>query len=198
MIKLYPWNPAEDLETEEDMAEYLEAALEQDDDWGVAYVLSDISGAKGMEWAIASAWRDKNSIYKAEKRGDCLPLRAVMDATRALGLRLYAVSASCEESASVPNSNGDAAKTQLLSQSPNCKPAEDMVSPLNAALDHCDAWGASLALRDIADAMGMERVVRESEKRGGTVDFAAFMDAARALGLRIHAAVTCGEMVKSS
>ena len=200
MIELYPWNPVEDLETEEDMAEYLESALEQDDDWGVAYVLSDISGAKGMEWAIASAWRDKNSIYKAEKRGDCLPLRAVMEAARALGFRLYAVSASCEESASVPNSNGGAAKTRRRLPSPNGKPAEDMLSRLNAALDHCDAWGAALALQDIAVAMGMERLVRdaESEKRGEMVDFAAFMDAARALGLRIHAAVTCGEMVKSS
>ena len=117
MIKLYPWDPAEDLETEEDMAEYLEAAFEQDDDsWGVAYVLSDISRAKGMERAIESAWRDKKSIHKAEKRGDILTLRAVMDAARALGLRLYA----------------DAAKTRRLTQSPNCKPAEDTVSRLSA------------------------------------------------------------------
>ena len=175
MINLYPWDPAEYLESEEDMAEYLEAALEQDDDcWGVAYVLSDISRAKGMEWAVESAWRDKKSIYKAEKRGDILTLSAVMEAARALGFRLYA----------------GAAKTRRRLPSPNGKPAEDTLSRLNASLDRCDAWGAALALRDIADAMGMERIVRdaESEKRGETVDFAIFMDAARALGLRIYAA----------
>ena len=61
MIKLYPWDPADDLETEEDMAEYLEAALEQDDDsWGVAYVLSDISSAKGVESAVETPIRPRS------------------------------------------------------------------------------------------------------------------------------------------
>ena len=173
MIKLYPWDPAEDLETEEDMAEYLEAALEQDDDsWGVAYVLSDISRAKGMESAVESAWRDKKSIYKSEKCGDVLDSRAVMDTAQALGLRLYA----------------GAAKTRRLPPSQNGKPAEDLISRLNSALDGCDAWAAACALRDIAAARGMERVVRDAWT-SATPDFAIFMDAARALGMRIHAAV---------
>ena len=139
MIKLYPWDPAEDLETEEDMKEYLEAALEQDDDsWGVAYVLSDISRAKGMESAVESAWRDKKSIYKSEKRGDVLDFRAVMDTARELDLRLYA----------------GAAKTRRPPPSQNCKSAQDMVSRLNSALDQCDVWDAARALRDIAEARG--------------------------------------------
>ena len=173
MIKLYPWDPAEDLETEEDMAEYLEAALEQDDDsWGVAYVLSDISRAKGMEWAIKSAWRDKKIIYKSEKRGDVLDFRAVMETAQALGLRLYA----------------GAAKTHHPTPSQNGKTSEDLIIRLNSALHGCDAWEAALALRDIAEARGMEHVVRDA-LASETPDFAAFMDAARALGLRIHAAV---------
>ena len=173
MIKLYPWDPAEDLETEEDMAEYLEAALEQDDDsWGVAYVLSDISRAKGMESAVESAWRDKKSIYKSEKRGDVLYFRAIMDTAHALGLRLYA----------------GAAKTRRLPPSPNGKSAEDLVSRLNSALDGCDAWAAARALWDIAEANGMERVVRDA-LTSDAPDFAIFMDAARSLRLRIHAAV---------
>ena len=185
MIKLYPWDPAEHLETKEDMKGYLEAALELDDDsWIVALVLWDISRAKGVEEIAISAGLDRASVHESKKRGDVLNFRAVMESARALGLRLYA----------------GAAEARRRLPSPNGKPAEYMLSRLNAALDHCDAWGASLALRDIADAMGMGRIVRdaESEKRGETVDFAAFMDAARALGLRIHAAVACGEMVKSS
>ena len=172
MIKLYPWNPVEDLETEEDMAEYLEAALEQDDSWGVAYVLSDISRAKGMEWALESAWRDKKSIYKSEKRGDVLDFRAIMDTASALGLRLYA----------------GAAKTRRLPPSQNGKSSEGLVVRLNTALDRCDAWEAALALRDIAEAMGMEHAISDAWASDAP-DFAAFMDAARALGLRIHAAV---------
>ena len=174
MIKLYPWDPAEHLETKEDMKGYLEAALELDDSWIVALVLWDISRAKGVEEIAISAGLDRASVHKSKKRGDVLSFRAVMEAAQALGLRLYA----------------GAAEARRLTQSPNGKPTEDTVSHLNAALDHCDAWGASLALRDIADAMGIRRLVRdaESEKRGEMVDFAAFMDAAGALGLRIYAA----------
>ena len=173
MIKLYPWDPAEDLETEEDMAEYLEAALEQDDDpWCVAYVLSDISRAKGMESAVESAWRDKKSIYKSEKRGDVLNFRAVMDTASALGLRLYVGAANTRRR--LPSQNGNS--------------QEGLVSRLNIALDRCDAWEAARAMRDIAEAQGMKHAVPDA-RTNETLDFAIFMDAARALGLRIHAVV---------
>ena len=182
MIKLLPWDPAEDLETEEDMKEYLEAALELDDDpWGVAYVLSDISRAKGMEWAIESAWRDKKIIYKSEKRGDVLDFRAVMDTARALGLHLYA----------------GAAKTRRPPSSSNGKQSEDLISRLNSALDRCDAWESARALRDIAKARGIEHLVRDA-LASDAPDFAIFMDAARALGLRIHAAVARARDADSS
>ena len=193
MIKLLPWDPAEDLETEEDMKEYLEAALELNDDpWIVALVLWDISRAKGIEEIATSAGLDRTSVHKSEKRGDVLEFRAVMDTARALGLRLYAGAASCGESDFSPNSNGGATKTRRPPPSPNGKSAQDMVSRLNAALDQCDAWEAARALRDIAEALGMEHVVRDA-LASETPDFAAFMDAARALGLRIHAAVACDE-----
>ena len=42
-----PWDPAEHLETEEDMAAYLEAALEEGDPSLVAAALGDIARAKG-------------------------------------------------------------------------------------------------------------------------------------------------------
>ena len=173
MIKLLPWDPAEDLETEEDMKEYLEAALELDDDpWIVALVLWDISRAKGVEEIAISAGFDRASVHKSEKRGDVLDSRAVMETTQALGLRLYA----------------GAAKTCWLPPSQNCKSAEDLVSRLNIALGRGDAWEAARAMRDIAEAMGMDCAVPDT-LASETPDFAAFMDAARALGLRIHAAV---------
>jgi len=43
-----PWDAAEHLETEEDMAIYLEAALEENDPALVAAALEDIACAKGM------------------------------------------------------------------------------------------------------------------------------------------------------
>lgn len=43
-----PWDPAEHLETEEDTAAYLEAALDDGDPTLVAAALGDIARAKGM------------------------------------------------------------------------------------------------------------------------------------------------------
>jgi len=43
-----PWDAAEHLETEEDMAAYLEAALEDGEPALVAAALGDIAHAKGM------------------------------------------------------------------------------------------------------------------------------------------------------
>jgi len=43
-----PWDPAEHLETEEDRAAYLEAALEEGDPALVATVLEDIARSKGI------------------------------------------------------------------------------------------------------------------------------------------------------
>ena len=43
-----PWDPAEHLRTDEDMAAYLEAALEEGDPTLVAAALGDIARAKGM------------------------------------------------------------------------------------------------------------------------------------------------------
>ena len=46
--KTVPWDSAEHLETEADMAAYLEAALEDGDPALVAAALGDIARAKGM------------------------------------------------------------------------------------------------------------------------------------------------------
>jgi probable addiction module antidote protein len=49
-IKTRAWDAAEHLETQEDMAAYLEAALEEGDASLVAAALGDIARAKGMTW----------------------------------------------------------------------------------------------------------------------------------------------------
>ena len=188
MVKTYPWDPADYLKTDEDMAGYLDAALEQDDHRVTALVLSDVARAKGMERAARDAGLDQESLDRANIRGDKLDFAAFMDMARSLGLRIYAGAAPCGESDFSPNSNGGAAKTRHLPLSPNGNSQEDLVSRLNSALDGCDAWEAARALRDVAEARGMEHAIPDA-LASDTPDFAAFMDAARALGLRIHAAV---------
>ena len=188
MVKTYPWDPADYLETDEDMAGYLDAALEQDDHRVTALVLSDVARAKGMERAARDAGLDQESLDRANVRGDRLGFTAFVDMAQTLGFRLYAGAASCGKSDFVSNSNGGAAKTRRRLPSPNGKAAEDLVSRLNSALGRGDAWEAARAMRDIAEMMGMKHVVQYA-LASETPDFAAFMDAARALGLRIHAAV---------
>ncbi len=48
LSKTVPWDPAEHLETEADMAASLEAALEEGDPALVAAALGDIARVKGM------------------------------------------------------------------------------------------------------------------------------------------------------
>ena len=172
MINLYPWNPRENLKTADDAASYLDTILAYEGHWGGIYALSDIADAMGEKRVIPKAWRSEKSVSEAEKRGDKLDFSAFMDLARALGFRLYA----------------GAAKTRRPPPSPNGRPSEDLVVRLNIALDHCDAWGAARAMRDIAEANGMEHVVRDA-LASDALDFAIFMNAARALGLRVHAAV---------
>ena len=172
MINLHPWNPRENLKTADDAASCLDTILAYEGHWGGVYALSDIADAMGEERVIPKAWGGEKSVSEAEKRGDVLDFSAFMDMARALGFRLYA----------------SAAKTRRRPLSPNGKSSEGLVSRLNSALDRCDAGGAARAMRDIAEAIGMEHVVRDA-LASETPAFAVFMDVARALGLRIHAAV---------
>ena len=171
MINLYPWNPRENLKTADDMASYLDTILAYEGHWGGVYALSDIADAMGEKRVIPKAWRSEKSVSEAEKRGDVLDFRAIMDTASALGFCLYA----------------SAAKTRRRLPSPNCKSSEGLISRLNTALDQCDAWEAARAMRDIAEARRMEHAVPDA-LANEMPDFAAFMDAARAIGLRIHAA----------
>ena len=188
MVKTYPWDPADYIETDEDMAGYLDAALEQDDHRVTALVLSDVARAKGMDRAARRAGLDQESLDRANIRGDKLDFAAFMDMAQTLGLRLYAGAASCGDPDFVSNSNNGAAKTRRPPLSPNGKSSEGLVVRLNSALDRCDAWDTARAMRDIAEAMGMKHAIPDA-LASDAPDFAIFMDAARALGLRIHAAV---------
>ena len=60
-----PWDPAENLQSEEDMAAYLEAALEEGDASLIAAALGDIARAKGMTQVARDAGLSCESLYKA-------------------------------------------------------------------------------------------------------------------------------------
>ncbi len=84
------WDPAEHLKTEEDMAEYLEAALEEGDPALVAAALGDIARAKGMTLLARETGLGRESLYKALSASGNPEFATIMKVVAALGLRLHA------------------------------------------------------------------------------------------------------------
>jgi probable addiction module antidote protein len=88
--KLLPWDPAEHLETDEDMAIYLEAAFEEGDPSLVAAALGDIARARGMTQLARETGLGRESLYKALSPNGNPEFSTVMKVIRALGFRLHA------------------------------------------------------------------------------------------------------------
>lgn len=88
-----PWDPAEHLESEEDMAAYLEAALEEGDPTLVAAALGDIARAKGMTQVARDAGLGRESLYKALSPSGNPEFGTILKVIAALGLQLHATPA---------------------------------------------------------------------------------------------------------
>ncbi len=87
-IETRPWDPAEHLETAEDMAAYLDAALEDGDPALVVAALGDIARAKGMTQIARDAGVGRESLYKALSASGNPEFATVLRVLRALGLHL--------------------------------------------------------------------------------------------------------------
>ena len=84
------WDAAEHLKSDEEMAAYLEAALEDGDPALVAAALGDIARAKGMTEIAREAGLGRESLYKALSPGGNPEFSTILKVVRALGLRLHA------------------------------------------------------------------------------------------------------------
>jgi probable addiction module antidote protein len=91
--KTIAWDPAEHLDTEADMAAYLEAALEEGDAALVAAALGDIARAKGMTQLARDTGLGRESLYKALSASGNPEFATVMKVIAALGLKLHAAPA---------------------------------------------------------------------------------------------------------
>ncbi len=85
-----PWDAAEHLETEEDMAAYLEAVIEEEDAALVAAALGDIARAKGMTQIAHEAGLGRESLYEALSPAGNPEFATILKVVRTLGLRLHA------------------------------------------------------------------------------------------------------------
>ena len=86
----HPWDPADHLETDEDVVAYLEAAFEDGDPTLIAAVLGDIARARGMTEVAAEAGLGRESLYKALSPNGNPEFATVLKVMHALGLRLHA------------------------------------------------------------------------------------------------------------
>ncbi len=88
------WDPAEHLITDEDMAAYLEVALQEGDPALIAAALGDITRAKGMTQIAREAGLGRESLYKALSAEGNPEFATIMKVVSALGLQLHATPAS--------------------------------------------------------------------------------------------------------
>ena len=85
-----PWDSADHLKTDEDMAAYLEAALEEGNPALVAAALGDIARAKGMTQVAREAGLGRESLYKALSPAGNPEFATILNVVSALGLQLHA------------------------------------------------------------------------------------------------------------
>ncbi len=91
--KTRPWDAADYLQSEEDMAAYLEAALEEDDPALFTAALGDIARAKGMTRIARQAGMGRESLYKALSPEGNPEFATVIKVLRSLGIKLHATTA---------------------------------------------------------------------------------------------------------
>ena len=94
-LKLRKWDSAEHLKTDEDMAQYLEACLQEagDDAAFLAKALGNIARAKGMSQLARDTGLGRESLYKALSGEGNPSFATIHKVTSALGIRLHAQTA---------------------------------------------------------------------------------------------------------
>lgn len=87
------WDPADHLKTDEDMAAYLEAALEEGDPALVAAALGNIARANGMTQVACDAGLGRESLYKSLSPAGNPEFATILKVVSALGLQRHAAPA---------------------------------------------------------------------------------------------------------
>ena len=93
--KFTKWDPADHLSTEDDMAFYLDACLDEDPGDGslVRAALNDISRARGMSQLARDTGISREGLYRALGTDGNPEFATVLKVIKALGLRLHAETA---------------------------------------------------------------------------------------------------------
>ena len=87
-LKVYPFDPARHLETEDDILYYLEAAMEGNDPKHIARALGDVARSKGMTELAKKAGLGRQALYSALSENGNPTLETLVALLSALGLEL--------------------------------------------------------------------------------------------------------------
>lgn len=90
IVKTVRWDSAEYLQTDEDIAAYLDAVLGEDDPALVAHALGVIARAKGMSQLARETGLGRESLYKALSAEGNPEFSTIFKVIKALGLRMHA------------------------------------------------------------------------------------------------------------
>ena len=95
-LKLRKWDSAEHFKTEEDMALYFEACLQEagDDAAFLAKALGNVARAKGLSQLSRDTGLDRESLYTALSGEGNPSFATILKVTAALGIQLHANTAT--------------------------------------------------------------------------------------------------------
>jgi probable addiction module antidote protein len=88
--KTQPWDAADHLQTDAEIAAYLDAALEEGDAALFAAALGDVARAKGMTGIAEGSGLGRESLYKSLSADGNPEFATVLKVLASLGLRLHA------------------------------------------------------------------------------------------------------------
>ena len=94
--KFTRWDAADYLKTEEDMALYLDACLDEDPGDGslVRAALNDVARARGMSQLSKDTGISREGLYKALSASGNPEFSTVLKVIKALGIKLHATAAA--------------------------------------------------------------------------------------------------------
>ena len=88
MVRTRPFDPANYLQSEEDILYYLEAAMEGNDPKHIASALGDVARSKGMSEIARKANVGRQALYSALSENGNPTLETLIGVLNALGLQL--------------------------------------------------------------------------------------------------------------
>jgi len=92
-LKTTAWDAAEYLNSDAEIAAYLEAAFEANDPALIAAALGDVARARGMTQIAREAGVGRESLYKALRKDGNPEFSTILKVMKALGLKLAATPA---------------------------------------------------------------------------------------------------------